>query len=390
MNHATSNGIVAAVLEEGACSATIVSSFSSLSDPRMQKKTKHKLQDIIVITICAAVCGADDWVAVENYGKAKHEWLKTFLELPNGIPSHDTFGNVFSVIAPGGFEKCFLNWIQSVCTVTKGQIVALDGKTLRRSHDKSGNKSAIHMVSAWASENRVTLGQVITDEKSNEITAIPELLDLLEIKGCIVTIDAMGCQKKIVDKIVTEKEADYVLSLKGNHGTLHKDVKSFFEMALETNFKNISFNSYVTVDGDHGRIETRRHYIVSDIDWLDGKDKWKKLNTIGMVISERDINGKVSSECRYFICSIKEDAKLFAKAVREHWGIENKVHWCLDIAFREDESRMRKGHSAGNFSVVRHIALNMLRHEQTLKAGIKNKRLNAAWDDHYLAKVLGF
>ena len=288
------------------------------------------------------------------------------------------------------FSQCFLDWIRSVCSVTKGQIVAVDGKTLRRSHDKSSNKSAIHMVSAWASENRITLGQVITEEKSNEITAIPALLDLLEIKGCIVTIDAMGCQKKIVEKIVVDKESDYVLSLKGNQGNLHNDVKLFFEMAMKDNFKDIHFDSFVTVDGDHGRIETRSHYIVSDIDWLEEKQKWKNLKTIGMVISERDINGKVSVESRYFICSINDDAKLFAKAVREHWGIENKVHWCLDIAFREDESRMRKGHSAGNFSVVRHIALNMLRHEETLKVGIKNKRLSAAWDNRYLLKVLGY
>ena len=389
MNHATAEGIASPAPAEVPPTTSIIAHFSSLPDPRIEKKTKHNLEDIIVITICAAVCGADDWVAVENYGKGKHDWLKTFLKLPHGIPSHDTFGNVFSVINPNEFEKCFLNWIRSVFSVTKGQIVAVDGKTLRRSHDKSSNKSAIHMVSAWASENGITLGQVITDEKSNEITAIPALLDLLEIKGCIVTIDAMGCQKKIVEKIVVDKEADYVLSLKGNQGNLHNDVKLFFEMAMKDSFRDISFDSLVTVDGDHGRIETRRHYIVSNIDWLEEKQKWKNLKTIGMVISERDINGKVSIESRYFICSINEDAKLFAKAVREHWGIENKVHWCLDIAFREDESRMRKGHSAGNFSVVRHIALNLLRHEQTLKVGIKNKRLNAAWDSRYLLKVLG-
>jgi len=387
MNHATADGTTIPV--EGSPTTTIISHFSTLSDPRIEKKTRHLLEDIIVITICAAICGADDWVAVMNYGKAKYDWLKTFLKLPNGIPSHDTFGNVFCVISPTEFEECFLSWIRSVCSVTKGQVVAVDGKKLRRSHDKSSNKAALHMVSAWASDNRITLGQVRTDEKSNEITAIPELLDLLEIKGCIVTIDAMGCQKKIVKKIVVEKEADYVISLKGNQGSLHNDVKLFFETAVQDNFEGISFDYYETVDGDHGRIETRRHYIVSDIDWLEGKDNWKKLNTIGMVISERDVNGKVSNENRYFICSIEEDAKLFAKAVREHWGIENKVHWVLDIAFREDESRMRKGHSAGNFSIVRHLALNMLRHDATLKSGIKNKRLNAGWDDEYLLRVLG-
>ena len=363
--------------------------FSKLKDPRIKKKIKHNLIDIVVITICAAICGADDWVSVEAYGKAKHDWLKTFLELPNGIPSHDTFGNVFSVLSSTQFEKCFLSWIQSVCTVTAGQVIAIDGKRMRRSHDKSSNKSAIHMVSAWASENMVTLGQVKTDEKSNEITAIPELLDLLEIKGCIITIDAMGCQKKIVTKIIKEKKADYVIALKGNQGTLHGDIKLFFEGALKDNFDGIDFDFYKTVDGDHGRIETRECYIVSDIDWLDGKKNWENLNTIGMVISERDTGDKISKEARYFICSIPKDAKLFAKSVREHWGIENKVHWVLDIAFREDESRMRKGDSAANFSVIRHIALNMLRHEKSSKVGIKNKRLTAAWDNGYLLKVLG-
>jgi len=363
--------------------------FSTLKDPRIRKKIKHNLIDIVIITICAAICGADDWVSVEEYGKAKHDWLKTFLEIPNGIPSHDTFGNVFSVLSSTEFEKCFLSWIQSVCIVTVGQVIAIDGKKLRRSHDKASNKSAIHMVSAWASENMVTLGQVKTAEKSNEITAIPKLLDLLEIKGCIVTIDAMGCQKKIVNKIVKENKADYVIALKGNQGILHGDIKLFFEGALKDNFDGIDFDYQKTVDGDHGRIETRECYIVSDIDWLDGKENWENLNTIGMVISERDTGDKISKEARYFICSIPRDAKLFAKSVRKHWGIENKVHWVLDIAFREDESRMRKGDSAANFSVIRHIALNMLRHEKSSKVGIKNKRLTAAWDNGYLLKVLG-
>ena len=261
--------------------------FSSMEDPRIKKKIRHKLDDIIVITICAAICSADDWVAVEAYGKAKYDWLKTFLELPNGLPSHD----------------------------------------------KSSNKSAIHMVSAWASENMITIGQVKTEEKSNEITAIPELLNLLEIKGCIVTIDAMGCQKKIVKKIVTDKKADYVIALKGNQGNLHDDVKLFFEEALKNNFDSIDFDFHETVDGDHGRIETRKYYIVSDIDWLDGKKDWKNLNTIGMVISKRDTGDKISEEARYFIGSIPEDAKLFAKSVREHWGIENKVHWVQRYCF---------------------------------------------------------
>ncbi len=368
---------------------SIINHFSSITDPRIIKKNKHNLIDIIVITICGAICGADDWVSIAEHGKIKYEWFKTFLELPNGIPSHDTFGRIFSIISVKEFEESFLSWIHTVFNVTGGQVIPIDGKTVRRSHDKSSNKAAIHVVSAWASNNMISLGQIKTNEKSNEITAIPELLDLLEINGCIVTIDAMGCQKNIINKIIIDKKADYVIALKGNQGSLHEDIKLYFEDAKQNNFKDISYDYHETIDGDHGRIETRKYYIISDIDWLQGKENWTKLTSIGMVISERDTGDKVSNETRYFICSIKKDAKLFAKSVREHWGIENKVHWVLDIAFREDESRMRKGNSAINFSVVRHIALNLLRHEKTSKIGIKNKRLKAGWDNGYLLKVLG-
>ncbi len=336
----------------------------------MKNKTHHKLEDIIVMTICAVICGADDWVAVARYGKTKYDWLKTFLELPNGIPSHDTFGNVFSVLPIISFEECFLHWIHSANFVTTGQVVVIDGKKMRRSHDKSSNKSAIHMVSAWASENMMTLGQVKTEEKSNEITAIPELLDLLNISGCIVTIDAMGCQKKIVNKIIADNNADYVIALKGNQGILHDKVRSFFEGAVKNNFDSIDFDYYNTMDKNHGRIESKEYYIVSDIDFLSEKKDWKNLKTIGMVISKRDTGNKISEEARYFIGSIAKNAELFAKSVREHWGIENKAHWVLDIAFREDKSRMRKDDSVANFSIVRHIALNLLRHEKTQKIGI--------------------
>ncbi len=353
----------------------------------MKGKIRHELIDIIILTICAVICGADEFKQIEEYGNIKKDWLKSFLELPNGIPSHDTIGRVFAAIDPDKFKRCFLNWVGSVAKTTKGEVVAIDGKTLRRSHDRASNKAAIHMVSAWADENHMVLGQIKTAEKSNEITAIPELLNLLKINGCVVTIDAMGCQKKIAEKII-EKNADYALALKENQPNLYNDVKLFFEDALKSNFKDIPHKFHETTDGDHGRIEIRRYWTVSDIDWLCGKENWKKLNIIGMVESQREINGRISTEYRFYISSLENDAKKFGQAVRGHWGVENKLHWVLDIAFREDESRIRKGHAPDNFAAVRHIALNMIKHEKTAKVGTHTKRKMAGWDNDYLMKIL--
>ena len=364
----------------------IMSCFGNLSDPRSDNK-RHKLIDIITIAICAVICNADSFEHIAEFGHAKHEWLKGLLELPHGVPSADTFERVFSRINPEEFKNCFAQWIQAISELTKGEVIAVDGKTLRRSHDKGNAKSAIHMVSAWACANGLVLGQIKTHEKSNEITAIPELLNILEIRGCIVTIDAAGCQKGICTTIV-EKQGDYVLSLKGNQGTLHDDVALFFQSQKHTGFKQIPFDYHETIDADHGKIEIRRYWTTSDIDWLQGKENWQKLKTICMVERERQYRDKTQSETSYYIGSISDDAEQFAHAVRSHWHIENKLHWVLDVTFREDESRIRKGAAAENFAVLRHIALNMIKKETSLKKSIKAKRLRAGWDNNYLLKVL--
>jgi len=369
---------------------TIRGHFADLEDPRVDRTKLHPLLDIIAIAICAMICGADNWVDVENYGKAKQQWLKSFLRLPHGIPSHDTFGRVFACLDPEQFRDCFLSWIQAVSVITKGQVIAIDGKTLRRSHDRTLGKEAIQMVSAWASANRLVLGQVKVDDQSNEITAIPKLLRVLEIAGCIVTIDAMGCQKEIARQIV-KQGADYVLALKENQGRLFEDVEGFFEHAERIGFREVESDWHKTVNKGHGRIEVRQCRTISDPEYIgtlrDLAD-WPKLRSIVKVTSERRMGDETTMQDRYYISNLEGDAKQSLRAVRTHWEIENCVHWVLDIAFREDDSRVRKGQGAQNLAILRHIALNLLKQERTAKCGTKAKRLKAGWDNAYLLKVL--
>jgi predicted transposase YbfD/YdcC len=372
----------------GTQAAGISEHFSELEDPRIERRKRHLLIDIVVIAICGVICGAETWVDIENFGKAKLKWFKQFLELPNGIPSHDTFGRVFNCLDAEQFQCCFVGWMQAVSDIFKGQVVALDGKTLRRSHDKTIGKAAIHMVSAWALENQLVLGQVKVDEKSNEITAIPELLEALAISGCIVTIDALGCQKEIAQQII-DQGADYVLALKENQGGLYAAVADLFEYAQETDFADCDYHK--TIDKGHGRIEIRQCWTISAEDYLQflpNRSAWPGLKTIVLVKSERRIGHQTSLQVRYYISSLATGAKPHLNAVRGHWGIENQVHWILDVAFREDDCRIRKGNGPQNFAILRHIALNLLKQENTAKCGIKAKRLKAGWDEKYLLKVL--
>lgn len=363
--------------------------FKSLPDPRRRTMNlRHNFIDILIIAICAIICGADSWVAVEEFGIAKKTWFRSFLKLPNGIPSHDTFTNVFRKLASKQFEVCFTSWTESISKVFDGEVVAVDGKTLRRSHDASFDKKAIHMVSAWASTNSIVLGQIKTEEKSNEITAIPELLFGLELKGCLVTIDAMGCQKKIA-KVIIDKEADYLLAVKDNQPKLHQAVQDYFTQANEMAFEGYNIDFAETNDKGHGRIESRRCWVANDaLPHIDGSQNWEGLQTIVMVEAERTEKEETTIEHRYYISSAEDTAKSLLGASREHWGIETSLHWKLDIAFREDESRICKGNGAENFAILRHIALNLLNKEDTAKIGMKNKRLKAGWDESYLEKVL--
>lgn len=370
---------------------SIEESFSKLEDPRIERNKLHKLLDIIVITVCAVICGADNWVEIELFGKKKQEWLRQFLELPNGVPSHDTFGRVFSLLNAEQFQACFYEWVKVVEKVTSGQIIALDGKQLRGSLDGYAGKGAIYMVNAWASANHVAIGQRTVDQKSNEITAIPELLAMLEIAGCIITIDAIGCQTEIAEQII-EKEADYVLAVKGNQGHLFADMSELFALCLQEEGPYTPIDDYhKTVNKDHGRIEIRECWAIEADPYQESIHRlaeWKQVRSLVMVRGKRQIGEEVTSQDRYFISSLAPDAEKLLAAVRSHWGIENSLHWVLDVVFDEDHSRVRKDHAPQNLAVIRQMALNMLKKEKTAKGGVHAKRLQAALDEKYLLKVI--
>lgn len=363
--------------------------FGELVDPRVVGRCDHKLLDIIIIAVCAVITGAESWVEIETFGQMKQEWLKTFLELPNGIPAHDTFGRVFAALDGEAFQTCFARWVEGVFKATQGQVVAVDGKTVRRSHDKAIGKKAIHMVSAWAHQSGIVLGQRKVDDKSNEITAIPELLRLLNVSGCIVTIDAMGCQKTIAQTIRDEK-ADYVLRVKDNQGNLHQDLQDWFTYADQVNFANILHSYAETVNKDHGRLEIRRCWAIADplaFEYIRHYQGWADLQTIVRVQRERRLGEKVEREEAYYISSLSHNAFGLLHAIRSHWRVENSFHWVLDMTFGEDDSRIRMGDSPQNMAVLRHLALNILKKDSS-KGSLRQKRYKAALDDSFLSRLL--
>ncbi len=378
-----------AQVEDDLNAASVMEYLATTPDPRMERTRLHSLKDILVLSLCAIICGADGFVAIEEFGILKEAWLKTFLDLPNGIPSHDTIGRVFALLDPKALEAMFRAWMRAVAVLTGGEVVAIDGKTLRRSFRKAGSGVFVHMVSAWATRNRVVLGQVKTEEKSNEITAIPELLGLLFLKGCIVTIDAMGCQKDIAAKIIDEG-ADYALTVKDNQPTLRADLVQTFEAARTDPAVLATMDYSETHDKGHGRVEVRRCWTTSDVGGISQVDQWKSLHSLALIEVDRTIAGKTSTEQRYVISScIDFSAAKALETVRAHWGVENGLHWVLDVAFREDDCRVRAGNAAENFAVLRHAALNLLKKVQGTKVGIKIRRLRAGWDNDFLMRVLG-
>jgi len=369
--------------------ASIEACFGDIEDPRVTGRCVYPLIEVLTIAVCAVIAGAEGWTDIETFGKSKELWLSEFLELENGIPSHDTFGDVFAIIDGETFQRSFIRWVERVFTVTEGQVVAIDGKTARRSYQDGGKKGAIHMVRAWASENGITLGQRKVDEKSNEITAIPELLDLLNVTGCIVTIDAMGCQKKIAQKI-RDNKADYVLSLKENQGKLFQDVVDGFAYADQVDFADMRHDYFKSVEKSHGRIEIRQCWVIADpvvFEHIRHYEDWADLQSIVRVHRERRIGDKIEQETAYYISSLDPNAQQILHVTRAHWSIENCLHWVLDVTFREDDSRIRHQNAPQNMAVLRDIALNILK-QDTSKGSLKQKRYRAALDDAFLLQLL--
>ena len=363
--------------------------FRDIPDPRMQKKVTHKLHDILVIAVCSIIAGLEHWTQMEDYAKANFDWFKSFLDLANGIPSHDTFGNVFAALEPNEFETAIQLWLNSLsATGTAGKHIAIDGKVLRRSFDRASNKSAVHMVSAYVHENHTVFGQVKVDDKSNEITAIPKLLQMLELKDSTVTIDAMGCQKEIA-KAIIQKEGDYALALKGNQSSLLDDTKTFMDDLIESKAED-NYDYFESTEKGHGRLEIRKCWSCDDIDWLTKRHDWVGLKSIAVIESKRIIGDKESLERRYFISSHSgRCSQKIAKLIRDHWRIENELHWTLDVCFNEDSCRVRTENAAENLARIPRIALMLLKNEKTCKLGVKSKRAKASYDRGYMLTVLG-
>ena len=364
--------------------------FIKIIDPRIAKKTQHSLLNILTIVLCAVISGSEDFYDIEEYAESKQEFFQTFLDIPNGMPSHDTINRVISRLNPEEFSTCIVEWTKTLSEQLKG-VIAIDGKTLRRSYQDASKKNPLHIVSAWSSENGIVLGQVQTEEKSNEITAIPRLLELLDIEGSIITIDAMGCQTAIAQKIL-DGSGDYVLALKDNQKSSLESVKYLFDWELKNDFNGVLHTESLSVDKGHGRIETRRVFAIGDLEAIDGFDltiKWPGLKSLAMVESTREINNVSTTERRYYISSLPAEAKIIGDAVRSHWGIENSLHWVMDVTFHEDYARNRKDNSAANMATMRHFALNLIKQDKTTKGSIKVKRKKAGWNDEYLLSLIG-
>jgi predicted transposase YbfD/YdcC len=375
---------------------SIVDFFGDLDDPRSSVNQKHFLGDLIVISICAVIAGADGPKAIGVWAASNRDWLKQHLELPHGIPSHDTIGRLLALLKPAAFQACFENWIRTLrtnekstsgTTSAKQEVIAIDGKALRRSHDRKQNLGALFLVSAWSVQHGVSLGQLATEEKSNEITAIPELINNIDVTGAIVTIDAAGCQKTIAAKIV-DGGGDYVLALKGNQGNLHKGVEDWITEQIENSFANVTVRQYEQTVKGHGRVDHLTYYQFQAPKTLPGFSNWKKFRTIGIAIRVSENGDKVTREVRYFISSLRLGVKRFAGAVRSHWAIENTLHWCLDVTFREDESRLRDRHAADNVAWLKRFAISLLK-QCTDKESIAMRRRMAGWNTDYLSQVIG-
>jgi predicted transposase YbfD/YdcC len=364
--------------------------FAGLRDPRVERTRRHELLDIVTVALCAVICGAESWVEVETFGRAKEAWLRTVLPLSNGIPSHDTFGRVFAALDPEQFERCFLAWMVAGTEPVPGEVVAIDGKCVRRSGDAAAGRGPVLLLNAWATARGVALGQVAVPEGGNEITALPALLAALALEGCTVTLDAIGCQTDVA-RTIRAQGADYVLAVKGNQPWLAEDLAEFFTEAQTLACTDVPHTTHRTVDSGHGRLELRQVWATDDPDarwYVDPGQRWTDLRSIAMVRAERRLGETVTQQTRYYIASLPGDARLLGAAIRRHWGIENELHWVLDVAFGEDECRARTGYAAQNFALLRKCALNLLRRESSARVGLKAKRLKAGWSDDYLAAVL--